>query len=232
MSIQNKRSSMVFSFLLIGVIAIVYHLLLFLFKKHFVATSWIAYAFTMLSFIILLADLAFSSKKLKKLPMFGAALSVLTGIYFLSQLVAGLALMFLNTLAWQIALLIEVLLLSVYAGTMAVILHHHRLVSGQNEVTKAKVGYINMLNNELQSLLTLCREEALRQKILKLIEEVRFSDPISHPDLDHLEWRIRTNVDMLRDEIGSSDTEAANQRIQTLLFMIDERNRLCLMFKS
>ena len=72
MNVQNRRSSMVFPFLLIGVIAIVYHLLLFLFKKHFVATSWIAYAFTMLSSSFFWPTWLLL-KKLKKL-LFGAAL--------------------------------------------------------------------------------------------------------------------------------------------------------------
>ena len=69
--------------------AAAYSAVLFSLKRTMMAAHWVAYGFTLLAFLWLFVETCIPEGKYKRYPMFGMAVSKLSGVYFAVQFALG-----------------------------------------------------------------------------------------------------------------------------------------------
>lgn len=104
------------------------------------------------------------------------------------------------------------------------------IASAQKE-TKQKVMYIKLLEADINDAMSKATNQASVTALSTLAENVRFSDPMSHPSLASLESQISFTV----SEINASLTEAPDADVTSLAAkcqsQLDSRNSRCLLLK-
>lgn len=135
---KNKSLPKLLFVFIIGLLVATYNLLLFLIKKDFSAVSWVVYAFTMFSFVILFIDLFIPRDKFGKYPMFGLPVTMFALWYFLIQFCFGVLVMFFNEFELTVAWVVEILLLAGYGISVALVMLSREVVGEQDEKVKKK----------------------------------------------------------------------------------------------
>ena len=102
----------------------------------------------------------------------------------------------------------------------------------QDEAAVRGVSAVRQLTQDVEGIAALAQDESLRQRITALADDIRYSDPMSTPELKDLEDRIRSNVGILREEVEAGKSAQALQRAQNLQRFVEERNRKCLALKK
>ena len=100
------------------------------------------------------------------------------------------------------------------------------IVSNVEEKVQSKVSYIREIQTDIEIAAERESDSAIKQKILKLAEKVRYSDPISSGELSELEKRIS---DMVKELYDADDKLAIVDEIELLLL---ERNKKCKIYKN
>ena len=205
--------------------AVIYSILLFAFKKNFNLASWIAYGYTMVAFLVLLAGVCFQSGSEKAYPMFDLAAS---GQFILG----GIAAMAIPDLSTKTAGLVGLLLLSVYVVIVLVFRAGTSSVQGQDDIDGRKVMDQQLLVAEIDTIETFVAETQLREKLSTLRDLLRYSDPLGQTALADLEERIRHNITLLREEAEEGENEKISVRIDRLQRLLAERNQKCRALKK
>ena len=65
-----------------------------------------------------------------------------------------------------------------------------------------------------------------------LAEVIEYSDPMSSEQLSDLENRINHNIELLREEVDTGDTDRALQRVERIQKLMNERNEKCTLLKQ
>ena len=189
------------------------------------AFFWLSYIFTVIAFasiIVLTAQLyskkATLSETFLHLPLF----SVLW-IYFVVQLIAGLVLM-TGIFSVAISLVVQVVLLCMFAISGASALLGKNIVSAIESRTKENVVTIRSLAIEVQSMSAHCGDAALKGKLAKLAEAIRFSDPMTNGAVSVIDSDIRTRVYSLPGMLA--DPEKCGGESDALLLLVGRRNSI------
>lgn len=104
-------------------------------------------------------------------------------------------------------------------------------IEARDQVVKKKVFELGQLNEDLQTLLSKANDEGVRNELGKLIDAVRYSDPMSADQLLPLEEKIKVAVQELSAAMNSADIQKQSLLLQEVSHLLEERNRKCKLFK-
>lgn len=212
--------------------AAAYSAVLFSLKRTMMAAHWVAYGFTLLAFLWLFVETCIPEGKYKRYPMFGMAVSKLSGVYFAVQFaLGGVLVMFLPSPPVPAVLIPESVLLLIAAVAVLVVLLGKNAVAAQDDRVGDKVRYLQGLLVSLERLEGAV-PEAVRPQLEALLEDVRYSEPMGHEALDLLEEGIRMKVYALCDAVDDKRMEGLEGQIKALRALVRERNSRCRMLKS
>ena len=93
--------------------------------------------------------------------------------------------------------------------------------------TERKMQYIQSLRSALECLLPRVQDQALRAAIEKLIDQVQYSDPMSHESLHKLEQRIKEDAEALGEDVAGGRNERALDCAAIISKQLQERNIKC-----
>lgn len=189
---------------------------------------WIGYGFTTLASVMFLICMLFffntddSNATFLRLPTVK-----ITWIYLILQTALGLW-QILTIVPYTMALIINSCLTGLFV--ISVMLSHTAAesISEQDKQIHQKILYIKDVQLLLSGIKT--DDKALSQKIETLIEDVKYSDPMSHSMLSDLEGQIEQAVMTLKADI--CDTQKANKDVERISDLIKERNQKCKMLKN
>ncbi|MGZ7441169.1 hypothetical protein [Paenibacillus sp. TH7-28] len=177
----------------------------------------------------------------KNIPGFVALGTVAAGYLiavFVYSFFAGIADRFLSGL---VLLHILTLTIAVLLGGTILLFLNYALKS--DDTTQAQVIHLYELESGLKSLLMSIEAygeaEAgeIKAVLTKLIEQVRFSDPVVPDALAYLDQDLLFRIDMLKEELGqggkeqSLAAESVLLRLQELKQLLDDRNARLLLSK-
>lgn len=192
-------------------------------------TFWIGYSFATVAAALMLVSLIFlfdsdnKEKMFLRLPLVKLALG-----YFILQTgiaaweITGFSMPYLPTLIINSCLtgfFIVVLLASSAAG---------ETIEKQEAHIARKTFFLKNMQEIISSIKTTDKE--LSEKLKKLSEDFRFSDPMSHSILGELEKQIEAKVVMLKSEI--KDKKKATESIECISDLLSERNQKCRLYKN
>lgn len=217
----------------IAIIALVtYNLLVFVLSDERTRVFWIAYSFTMISLMIQLTMpvyLMFDSQ-IRKDKYLGLPITVICSFYSVIQLIAGIVLM-LTPVSTKLATLIETIILGIFfilaISTISGIDH----IVTNDDVMKSKTIFVRSLRLKIAKLYNEATDGAVKEKLKKLLDVVRYSDPVSNIYIAPIEQHIESSFDLLVSKLGTGSFDEAGTEIDTIIKLFNERDRQCKMMK-
>lgn len=213
---------------LFAVCFVLFNLIAFLIPKEKTPTFWIAYAFTIIAFLlqIMIWRTVFSKSKTIKSKFLGFPIIYVGVVYFFIQILAFVVLIAIPGCALWIAAIVcaSILCLSIVCLISA--------DAGKQEIqrietkVKEKTQFIMLLQNDIETLANTENDPKIKQELRQLAERVRFSDPMSDDQLDKIESLISEKVLQIK-----SSTEKVTL-IDTINSLLTERNKRCKILKD
>lgn len=212
---------------IIAVLFILLHVIAFAIPMEKSAAFWITYGFTFVAFIaqFIVWRIGFTGVISLNSKFLGIPLIYLATVYLAIQIVFFIVSIFATDLSPWIALIINALITGIFTMIILAVLLGRNTVDSVETRVKEKVYYIKSLQVDVEMLATREADPKNKEALVKLAEQVRFSDPMSHDSLAGLEADISRHVSLLK---GNEDKLAGIEEIGHLL---TERNKKCKLLK-
>lgn len=230
---MNKRKAGGMSLAVLGIIFVVYNLFVFLLCKPQTPVFWMSYVFMLIAFGYQIASMFVSVKTLDVETMFfGIPLMQLSVFYFGAELFASAAFMFFqNQVNYKIPLLIQVALLAIFAIMAIVAVAGRDASKAVKDNIQTKVSALKSIGVDVEMMAASAQDAEIRNRLKKLAENIRYSDPMSTPAIEDVELRIHQAVNELRVYCENGDKQSAIETIFRLDLMIVERNKKLMLSK-
>ena len=225
---KNKSMSLAAVFIIIAVYNVVVFVIPFVKGGNF----WTGYAFSMLA-LLLTAAVGFYSfgKEGLKSKFYGLPLTIVAWYYLIIQLIVGLLEMSLPFIPYRYGIAVNVILLGVcLIGLIGVNIAKEE-IERIDEKIKEKVFYIKSLQVDVEGLVSKSSDESMKKVLKELAETIRYSDPMSSPQLAAIENKIEAKVSALTEAVETADGEVAKTLCIELQQLFAERNRKSKMLK-
>jgi len=189
---------------------------------------WVAYIFTIIAFVaqIFIWNIGFKDNTPLRSKFLGIPVIRVGYIYLVLQLIALAVLVAYPALPVWATIIINVLIVGISAICMITAEIGRDIISNVEEKVQSKVSYIREIQIDIEIAAGRESDSAIKQKILKLAEKVRYSDPISSDKLSELEKRISDKV----KEINNADDKSAI--VDEIELLLLERNKKCKIYKN
>jgi hypothetical protein len=192
---------------------------------------WSGYGFSTLA-IVLTAVMSFYAVGRADLQsrFYGLPVLYVVWIYLAIQIVAGFILAVLPAPLWLNILLSVVLLSACLVGLIAVEISVTEITRIDRTV-REKVFRIKSLQAEVDAMTEKTTDDILKKSLQKLADTIRYSDPVSSPQLADMENSIERETALLARELETGNAPAVQNICDRLLLLLAERNRKCKLMK-
>lgn len=193
------------------------------FKQEFL-NLLIGYIFVVLAFIgqLVCTKIFLSQDSLKKTlyhyPIFSISLSGLV-----ITLIFAIVFCLIN-LAPAVTFVILILTLSYTVIRCIAAKTASNMVSAKDENVEIKTQYIKVLRSETESLLSRVKDAKEKELVKKVADAVRFSDPLSIPELVDVETKLIAQLQSIKDIVNAGKTEELSNICEEFLNLISDRN--------
>lgn len=193
---------------------------------------WIAYALIAAAFAMQLVTAYIFAKASEKEKTFLKVPVLKIGYCaVVVSLIVGLAFMIFPVLpAWVgaiVCLLVSgyFIIACVRASAAATV------VSDVGEKVKQKTSFLRSATVEAENVMARAASPEIKAEAKKVYEALRFSDPMSSPELESLEREISDGLNDLKQAVLSGDNKNISIVSESLLLTIKERNGKCRLLK-
>lgn len=217
---------------IIGLIAVVYNVIFFVVPWNngmSVAATWITYGCTWLALIFggVVTAVAFNKKELKSrifgIPVHCVGYTVLLFQLLIDGVVMGVGHWF--EIAFWIPTIVEVLLFALATITVIVRAANRDFIDTIDK-KEVKEAYIKQLRIEVDSLVEANTIDAIKVDLVKLAETVRYTDPVSHKDVEDTEDQITVAFEELEKAVAEGDVAKAQSAIAKMNRLLNERKAI------
>lgn len=208
------------------------------FVSPFYRTSayWAAYAFGMAAILmmIVVCFYANSSDRELKSRFYGWSLIRIASIYLVVQLLLSLLFMTFSYVfqfqGWIVVVSGSVCLCVALLGMIATDSAKEAIEEIDQKVQE-KVFYIKFMEADLNSMAESCSDAALRKDIRGLAEAIKYSDPMSSPQLAAVETKLETICTEIGELVVESKIDKARALCKEANQVLIERNQKCKLLK-
>ena len=186
---------------------------------------WIAYAFITLTFCGNLgcSFLSFReenrNKAFLKIPVLYFAFCALV-----LSLIVGAVAMAVPAIPYWVGIIIDMLVLAFYAMAITKATAAADIINTVETKVNEKTSYIKTLSVEANSLISRANSDETKALAKKVYEAIRYSDPMSVPELIEYEERIEREFSAFANSIKDNDIELATASAEEVINLVDERN--------
>jgi hypothetical protein len=227
---NNKKMSLA----ALAIILAIYNIIIFIIPFNRGGGFWTGYGFSMLAILLTagIVAFAFSPEGLKS-KIYGLPLISVAWRYLIVQLIVGFVQMLLDfiPIPFQYGLALNAIILG------ACLIGLITVNVGKDEIeridvkVKEKVFYIKSLQVDVEILVDKTSDATAKKALKDLAETIRYSDPMSSPQLSAVENKIETKTAILAESVENSDIEASKTLCNELQQLFAERNRKCKILK-
>lgn len=229
---MNKKKTVGMSFAIFGIVFAVYNLIVFLFLKPETPVFWMSYGFMVLAFALQILGMYLSFKEFSvQAVFFGIPLAQFTLYYFFAELFMSFVFMIFQNITWKIPLLLQILLLAVYAivAIVSIAVRDTSVAAKDKVQNSAAVMRLNVVDIEM--LRDAAADPELKNQLRRLAEAVRYSDPMTNDMIADVDARIRQETMALQTYCEDNDVAAAKDSCAKLQRLYVERNKKLLATK-
>lgn len=213
------------------IITAIYNIVLFAVVYNHTQVFWSAYIFTMVSFIsncgiyyISLRNEVKARDKFLNLPM-----PILSTFYLIIQFVLGIILMAIPNMSIVIANVLQIVLLGAFAIISILSIVGTNVTKDFDNAVNKKVFYIKSLASDVEGLKNSCVDAETKKLLEQLYDTIKYSDPISHSALEHIENQISQKIYNLKEVVNNKNL--AMQLCNEVTCLVIERNSKCKILK-
>ncbi len=98
------------------------------------------------------------------------------------------------------------------------------LVSAHEENLELKTQYMKLLRADAESLANRVSDDNMKKVVKSVADEIRFSDPLSVPELVDIEKEMIAKFSDLRDAVENKDMDKVNKSAAELSNLVKDRN--------
>lgn len=213
-----------------AIVFAVYNLIVFISSPNMTATFWVAYTFTVLSFVSLACVIVFNNNN-KDNVIYGFSIYAVNIAYLVLQIVAGSIFVIFSAISVKITIVTEVVLLSVVLVIALFLLLGK--TNGQKLAadTKDKVLFMKLLSNDVAVLMDKTTDTTILSRLEDLKDAIESSDPMSHTSLALVDQKISNKIGSLCDMVSTNNAVKVGEVINEIEQMLAERNRKCKILK-
>lgn len=223
---MKKNKSLILTAAIYAILFLLYNLIVFVLFDVRTNVFWVSYVFMVIAFLMQMVSLRLSFKNTDvETIFFGIPLVTLSVYYILAELFCSLVFMVFQGAGLKAAITIQLLLLGAYLIIAIIALMSRDAVQDMSGHIKEKVTFHKTILADVEILQGRCEDPELKADLGKLAETVRYSDPMTNPSIEDVEFRIMKKMSELRvycDHMQISDARKTCSELE-LLFM--ERNK-------
>ena len=226
------KVNMIFFGIAEAIVFVVYNLIVFICSPNMTSTFWTAYLFTVLSFVLLAGNYILPLHgKSNKEQFYNLPVLIVSIVYWIVQIVVGSILILFSTVSVKVAVIVEVVLLAFYLIVVLFLLLGKRSIQNLDVNTKDKIVFMQLLSNDVASMIDKATNAAIRSRLEELQDMIRSSDPMSHTSLVLVDQKISNKITDLTALVKDNDTVKVGNMIDEIERMLGERNRKCKILK-
>lgn len=222
---------------LVFAIALVVYVAVFLlipFEKNI--SSWLSLGFTIFAVCAGACITLYAfNRKTTTSKFYGFPIFKIGMVYAIVQFVAGLIICVISAFVevpYWISVLLFIIIAAVFAVGLIATSGTRASIENIEEQTDIQTKTINTFRINMQGIVDVCSNNAVKPSLAKLAEEFRYSDPVSNESTEELEAEISVKVNDLRRAVTNDDIGSVNALIFELNNMLSERNRICKLTKG
>lgn len=222
-----KKEKATISIGLIYVILLgVFNLLVFTIFKTRTDVFWLSYAFMTIAFIVQIVSMFLSFKTADvEAAFFGIPLASFSIYYLCASLVVGAAFMIFQNAGFTLAMVIQVLILAAFLIVAITSLLARDTVQAIGDNVKQNVTNLKSVLVDVEMLASSCTDPELKQALNKLVDTVKYSDPMSTAAIELVEQRIMRKISELRVSMDNNQIPDALRVCKDLEMLYVERNK-------
>lgn len=226
----TKKGKMLVAIL--GICFIAYNVILFAicgFSDH-TAVFWISWVFMLIAFssVAVTGGLLGKRGMLLRDWLFGYPIIKHSIIYIIAETIVSTVFIIVEDdmpFGWAIA--VQFLVLCVYAVFAVSGFLAKETIDEVRTNVADKTRFLNLLRVDAQMLVQKCNDPELKNKLQKLSEDIRFSDPMSSETIFELEREITNVVYQCGVELDNGNITNAAALCDKASLLLEERNRKC-----
>ena len=227
---RNKK----FFLAAIFIIMAVYNVVVFIIPFDKGNGFWTGYGFTMLAMLIAagVGFYVFDQEGLQS-KFYGIPLISVIWRYLLIQLVIGLLEISMDfiPISFQYGIAVNTILLGACLIGLISVNMTKEEIARIDEKIKEKVFYIKSLQADVETLADKTTDESAKKVLKDLSETIRYSDPMSSPQLVAIENKIEAKAAVLAEAVENADVGAIKALCNEMQQQFAERSRKCKVLK-
>jgi hypothetical protein len=208
--------------LLILIFLVVFNVCFFMVIKAFTSSFWVSYAFICFSYILLVLSIVLMPKR-KDSTVLGFPVVYLSSLYFVIELILGLAFIFRHA-DFIVVFISQFILAGIFTFMIVSNLFVNESIKSSAQKSDEDIFYIKNVVSELSMLQSNIADNQLGKKIEKLTEAFRYGQVITNPALAEIESKIMIKIQSLKQSISFGDNNNANVIIDDINLLLSERN--------
>ncbi|MCL2721328.1 MAG: hypothetical protein FWD47_08320 [Treponema sp.] len=224
--IKNRKLSLAAVFIMMAV----YNVIVFVIPFNRGGGFWSGYGFSMLAMLVtaVICFYAFDKEgwqsKFYRIPLISVVWR-----YLAIQLILGLLQMILDfiPIPFQIGLVLNTIVLGACLVGLITVNITKEEIERVGEKIKEKVFYIKSLQVDVESLVDKTSDELIKKVLKDLVETIKYSDPMSSPQLAAIENKIEVKTVTLSETVEKNDAEGIKVLCNEIQQLFAERNRKC-----
>ncbi|MBR4123779.1 MAG: hypothetical protein IKT93_05115 [Clostridia bacterium] len=222
---MKKNKGMAYAVL--AIVFVLFNVIAFAVPTAKTSTFWIAYVFTTIAFASQIAiwKFAFKGADTLKSKFLGIPLISVGITYLIIQLITFTIFMAFPIAPSWIAIVVCALILGISAISLIGTETGREEINRVEEKVEKKVFYIKSLQVDIEMLASDETDDDIKAALTKLVEKIRFSDPMSNDVLADIEAEITAKVKELKT------AENKTEIIKVLDSLLTERNKKAKLFK-
>ncbi|MCR5201796.1 MAG: hypothetical protein K6D02_01695 [Lachnospiraceae bacterium] len=206
------------------------------------AGTWVMYVFSLISIVVGLiitmyafwntddSDDLMSREQGLQSKVYGFPIFRIGIIYVVLQLCISVVIFaighFINVPAW-VGIIISVILLGVALIGVIATDNVRDMVQETERVTYEKTKKMKSFKLDFDGIVTYAKDPELKNKLEKLAEKVKYSDPVSSDELEEIEAELQSETDALRSLVKSGEVAEASEKADFVTNLLEDRNRRC-----
>ena len=189
---------------------------------------WVGYAFITVAFLGQFGCTykAFKAENLKKC-FYNVPLITISYTGLIVMLIAGSVCMVIPGIPNWLGVIVCLVVLGVTAIAVINAGAAGSIVANLDQKVEEKTTFIRNLTIDAENLMNRANAPILKNQCKKVLEAVRYSDPMSSKELSNVEQRIQEEFDVLTDAVIADDLDRTESAAKELLVLIADRNKKC-----
>jgi hypothetical protein len=155
----------------------------------------------------------------------------LIGIFTVAYFVVGFIFAYLPWKSVTLPLILDLIITVAYAIATIYCLRGATYIQTEQAHVKEKVLTIRLVKVDVDECETLAKTESLKAALKAFSEDVRFSDPMSHPSLAGIESEIFALIADVSVKIKNNEETEAETLVKDAQTRLKNRNARCLILK-